>query len=107
MSSVTYRPAEAHVFRAAEAEFLYLVPSGAIFRMDGLGKEIVDLVRSRELMRSEIVSYFLSRGCDLAEIEITIDELEQAEVLTSGRSKPAAPIVPRCRAFLCNVWFLT
>jgi uncharacterized protein len=94
MSSVTYRPAEAHVFRAAEAEFLYLVPSGAIFRMDGLGKDIVDLVRKRDLMRSEIVAYFLARECELAEIEITIDELEQAEVLTSGRSKPAAPIVP-------------
>jgi hypothetical protein len=66
--STAYRPAEAHVFRAVDAEFLYLVPSGAIFRMEGLGKEIVDLVRQRPMMRSEIVAWFSGRGHDLAEI---------------------------------------
>jgi uncharacterized protein len=89
-----YRPAEAHVFRAAEAEFLYLVPSGAIFRMEGLAKEIIVLVRERALMRSEIVEYLSAKGAGLAEIETTIDELEQADVLTSGRSKAPAPVVP-------------
>ena len=67
MPSLAYRPAEAHPFRAANAEFLYLVPSGAIFRMEGLGKEVVDLVRQRELMRDEIVGYFSNQGHDLAD----------------------------------------
>ena len=93
-SSMAYRPAEAHSFRAADAEFLYLVPSGAIFRMEGLGKDVVELVRQRPMMRSDIVEYFSSRGCGLADIEETIDELDQAEVLTSGLSKPPAPVVP-------------
>jgi uncharacterized protein len=94
LASATYRPAEAHAFHAAGAEFLYLVPSGAIFRMEGLAGEMLDLVRRRALMRSEIVEYFLSHGYDLAEIETTIDELQQAEVLTTGLSKPPAPVVP-------------
>src|ERR1700722_18507603 len=92
--SMAYRPAEAHQFRAADAEFLYLVPSGAIFRMEGLAGEMVDLVRRREMMRSDIVEHFSNKGYDLAEIETTIDELDQAEVLTSGMSKPPAPVVP-------------
>jgi uncharacterized protein len=94
LASVTYRPAEAHAFRAEGTEFVYLVPSGAIFRMEGLAREMVDLVRGQGLMRSDIVRYFLNRGYDLAEIETTIDELDQAEVLTSGLSKPPAPVVP-------------
>jgi hypothetical protein len=48
-SSITYRPAEAHPFKAAGEEFLYLVPSGAIFRMEGLGKDIVNLVHGAAL----------------------------------------------------------
>src|SRR5579871_2781762 len=91
---MTYRPAEAHAFRAAEAEFLYLVPSGAIFRMEGLTKEILDLVRQRPMMRSDIVTWLIDKGHGLAEIESTIDELDQAEVLTSGASRPPAPVVP-------------
>jgi uncharacterized protein len=91
---VTYRPAEAHAFRAADADFLYLVPSGAIFRMEGLAKEVVELVRQSPMSRGDIGGYFSSKGLDLAEIEATLDELDQAEVLTSGLSKPPAPMVP-------------
>src|SRR5580693_6669600 len=91
---MAYRPAEAHSFKAAESDFLYLVPSGAIFRMEGLGREVVELVRQRPMMRSDIVEYFSNKGCGLVDIEETIDELDQAEVLTSGLSKPPAPVVP-------------
>jgi uncharacterized protein len=93
-SAATYRPSEAHSFHSAGAEFLYLVPSGAVFRMDGLAQEILHLVRQRGVMRSEIVNGMLERGHGLAEIETTIDEMEQAGVLASGNAKPAAPAVP-------------
>ena len=56
LPSTTYRPAEAHAFRAADAEFLYLVPSGAIFRMEGLAKEMVELVRQSPMSRGDIAS---------------------------------------------------
>jgi uncharacterized protein len=94
IASVRYRPAEAHAFRALDSEFLYLVPSGAIFRIDGLTQEILDLVRTREMTRGEIAACLLERGHERAEIEGTVGELEQAEVLTSGLSKPPAPAVP-------------
>ncbi len=94
LPSTTYRPAEAHAFRAADAEFLYLVPSGAIFRMEGLAKEMVELVRQSPMSRGDIGGYFSGKGLSLDEIEGTLDELDQAEVITSGLSKPPAPVVP-------------
>jgi uncharacterized protein len=94
LPSVTYRPAESHPFRAADEDFLYLVPSGAIFRMDGLAKEMLELVRQSPMTRGDIGGYFASKGLDVAEIEATLDDLDQAEVLTSGLSKPPAPMVP-------------
>ena len=60
--SMAYRPAEAHAFRAADAEFLYLVPSGAIFRMEGLGKEMVDLVRQRQMIAQRHWRVLLEQG---------------------------------------------
>jgi uncharacterized protein len=92
--SMAFRPAEAHAFQAAGEEFLYLVPSGAIFRMEGLCKEIVDLVRREPMLRSDIVAHFSDKGHDLPEIEATIDDLDQAEVIASGLSRPPAPVVP-------------
>lgn len=89
-----YRPAEAHAFRAAEAEFLYLVPSGAIFRMEGLPKVVNDLVGQGEFSRQEIVARLQARGYSTHEVETTLDEMEQAEALASNRSKPVAPAVP-------------
>ena len=94
LPTVKYRPAEAHKFRAADADFLYLVPSGAIFRMEGLAKEMVELVRESPMSLGDIGGYFARKGVDLAEIQETLNELDQAEVLTSGLSKPPVPTVP-------------
>jgi uncharacterized protein len=93
-ASASYHPAEAHAFKAAGQEFLYLVPSGAIFRMEGLTKEIVDLVRDREMARGEIVGSLARRGHAPAEIEATIDEMDQAEMIATGPSKRPSPAVP-------------
>jgi uncharacterized protein len=91
---VTYRPGEAHAFRAADEDFLYLVPSGAIFRMEGLPKVIVEEVRVREFDREELVARLESRGHAPLEVRTVLDEMEQAEALTSNRSKPVAPQMP-------------
>ncbi|MCU1259361.1 MAG: peaB [Bryobacterales bacterium] len=90
----TYRSAEAHAFQAAGADFLYLVPSGAIFRMEGLSKEIVDLLRATELSRDEIIDCFKGRGYLPGDIEGTLDDLEQAEALASNHVKPVKPALP-------------
>jgi len=91
---VTYRPAEAHPFQAGGSEFLYLVPSGAIFRMEGLPKAALDLVREREHTREDLIAAMLQQGFSAEEVETALDELEQAEVLASNRTRPAVPEVP-------------
>ena len=90
----TYRPAEAHVFHAADSEFLYLVPSGAIFRMEGLAQEIVGSLREREMSREQILDRFRAPAYSQRDVLETLDDLEQAEALTSGRAKTVAPSLP-------------
>jgi uncharacterized protein len=94
LPSIVYRPGEAHAFRAADADFLYLVPSGAIFRMEGLAREMIEQVRQGAMTRCDLVEFFSRRGHDIAEIEATLDELDQAEVLTSNFSRRPPPVVP-------------
>ena len=89
-----YRIGEHHSFEAAGAEFLYLVPSGAIFRIEGLSKAAVDLLRQGELSREETVQQLGRQGYHLAPIESTLDEMERAEALSSGAAKPAVPKIP-------------
>lgn len=91
-SALAYRPAEAHPFTAAGADFLYLAPSGAIFQMEGLGKEILNLLRGGEMTAGDVVQCLPAH--DSTEVEATLNELEQAEVISSGLSKPPAPAVP-------------
>src|SRR6202042_935065 len=57
-------------------------------------KVALDLVRQREHTREEMVAAMSRQGFSAAEIETTLDELEQAEVLASNRSKPTAPQMP-------------
>src|SRR5882757_11403010 len=44
----TLRPAEAHSFFVEGTEFLYLVPSGSIFALEGISKAALDRLRERE-----------------------------------------------------------
>ena len=88
-----YRPAEHHRFTAAGAEFLYLVPSGAVFRLDGLSKEIFDSLSNDPLDREELVSFFKGRHTS-SDVESTLDEMEYYDVLTSGSGKPKFPGMP-------------
>jgi uncharacterized protein len=94
LPSVRYRPAEAHAFTAANEDFLYLVPSGAVFRTEGLTKEIMNLLRESELARDDIVRNLTPRGHAPAEIEATIDEMDQAEMIAKGASRRPSPAVP-------------
>ncbi len=90
----SYQIGEHHAFEAAGAEFLYLVPSGAIFRLEGLGKAAVDLLRNGERSREETVRELESQGYPLTEVESSLDEMERAEALSSGAAQPAVPKIP-------------
>ena len=71
VTSAAYRPAEHHAFQTAGKDFLYLVPSGAVFGLSGLAKDIFGLLLKEQLPREELVSATVARGYDRAEVAAT------------------------------------
>ena len=51
-----YHPAEHHLFETGGRQFLYLVPSGAVFGLSGLSQEIFSLLQSCPLSREELTA---------------------------------------------------
>lgn len=93
--SVAYRQAEHHRFSIGGSEFLYLVPSGAIFGLNGLSKDIFDLLSEDPVRRAELVARLARIGHDPSLITTTIDEMEYYDVVTGGDGQPKFPAVPR------------
>jgi uncharacterized protein len=91
---VSYRAGEHHSFHAAGSEFLYLVPSGAIFQLQGLSKALLDLLREGERSREEVVRELQTQGYSSREVESGLDEMHRAEALASSGFKPEHPKVP-------------
>jgi uncharacterized protein len=89
-----YRLREYHSFESAGSEFLYLVPSGAIFELDAIGKEILARVSEGLLTRRELAQILLDRGYEPRQIQTSLRELEQAEVLQYGDHIVETPQVP-------------
>ncbi len=89
-----YRQAEAHRFTVKGEEFLYLVPSGAVFGLSGLSKEIFDLLGPSPVHRRGLIDKLASRGYAPSDVEATIDEMEYHDVLTTGDGKPKFPSMP-------------
>jgi len=92
--TAAYRQAEHHRFAAGGAEFLYLVPSGAVFTLEGLSKEIFESLSRDPTNREEIVSFLSARGHAPSDVGATIDEMEYYDVLTSGDGRPKFPSMP-------------
>jgi uncharacterized protein len=93
-SALRYRPREFHSFETADTQFVYLVPSGAIFALDRIGRAIVDHLREVTPTREELVSFLLAHGFEAAEIEMSIVELEHSEVILRGDVVPEKPKLP-------------
>lgn len=90
----TYRPAEHHAFSAAGRDFLYLIPSGAVFGLEGLSREIFETLKAAPMEHEEIVQRMLDRGYGLGEIEDTLGELEYCDVIEGGMAKEKFPSLP-------------
>ena len=88
----SYRLGEYHAFDSADTAFLYLVPSGAIFALDKLGKEILERVAGGSLSRPELVEALLTCGYEQRQVQSVLQEFEHAEVLQYGErhTEPAA-----------------
>ena len=92
--SPPYRLREYHAFDAAESRFLYLVPSGAIFALDGIGREVTECLGERERTSEELTKLLLARGYERRQIESALMELEQSEVVSRGDAVRETPTIP-------------
>lgn len=90
----TYRPAEHHAFSAAGRDFLYLIPSGAVFGLEGLSREIFETLKAAPMEHEELVQRLLDRGYDAREIEDMLGELEYCDVIEGGMAKEKFPSLP-------------
>jgi uncharacterized protein len=79
-----YRPGEFHAFEGGGRDYLYLVPSAAIFALEDLSKAVLALLDGHELSKHEIVADLAARGYARADIEETLEELHQAHVIANG-----------------------
>ena len=79
-----YRQGEFHAFVGGGQNYLYLVPSAAIFALEDLSSAVLELLRGRELTREQIIGELLARGYASSSIEETLDELHQAHAIALG-----------------------
>jgi uncharacterized protein len=94
-SAAMHSLAEHHHFEAQGREFLYLIPSGAIFGLSGLSQEVFRLLRKSAMPREELVTELHSKGYELHEIESTLYDLEFLDVLIRGEVKKSFPSLPQ------------
>jgi uncharacterized protein len=91
MNELTLR--EFHPFTAGDREFLYLVPSAAVFELDEAACAILARLRERSMAFGELVSE-LSGQFPAAELEETVSELWRVQAI--GETIPAdMPALPK------------
>jgi uncharacterized protein len=84
LTASPYRLREYHAFDSGGTQFLYLVPSGAIFALNEIGREIIHCVGEQDRTREELVATLGERGYEEEEIELALTELEHSDVIFSG-----------------------
>jgi len=85
-----YRLDEFHPFTGGGREYLYLVPSGAIFELGRVASALIQQLKQREHTREELLAELAVLGHAPAEVEEAIDELRQARAIRNG-DLPAEP----------------
>jgi uncharacterized protein len=87
----TYRLGEFHRFEAEGARFLYLVPAGAIFAVDGAVGKLVECLGAGERTHDELVDDLAGSGVSIGDTEELIAELFHASVIVGRDFKPDVP----------------
>jgi uncharacterized protein len=90
----TYRAGEHHSFSAAGVDFRYLVPSGSIFALEGIGKDVLALLGTSALDRTSIVKSMVATGYDEPSVEAALDEMIELDAIASSHGKQPMPEVP-------------
>lgn len=87
----TYRLGEFHRFDAEGALFLYLVPAGAIFAVDGAVGKLVDCLVAGERTHDQLVDDLAGSGVSIGDAKELIAEMFRANVIVGRDSKPDVP----------------
>ncbi|MBV9772216.1 MAG: quinohemoprotein amine dehydrogenase maturation protein [Bryobacterales bacterium] len=86
-----YRLGEFHRFESAGANFLYLVPAGAIFAVDREVGKLIRCLSTGELSHEQLVRQLAESGLSSADAEELIAEMVHSHVILSGDSEPDPP----------------
>ncbi len=89
-----YRLGEFHRFDAEGAQFLYLVPAGAIFAVDEAVGKLVDCLGSGRAPHEGLVEALAARGLEAGDAEELIAEMCHAKVIVGGDTTPETPPSP-------------
>jgi uncharacterized protein len=98
-TDVPYRLGEHHAFESAGTRFLYLVPSGAIFALDGIGQDVFDFMQEQDRSRQELISFLVKRGYSETDIATALFELQKSDVVRAADAAPDLPQIPKGRTF--------
>jgi uncharacterized protein len=99
LKMTAYRQGEFHSFQGGGVDYLYLVPSAAIFALDPLSKALIDALEGRQRTRDEIIRELNGRGYSESEIADGLDELYGAHAIASGDGFIPPPLEIPDRSF--------
>jgi len=88
MNAITrsYRLGEFHSFEAKSRRFLYLVPAGAVFELDGAAEKLIDRLRNGESSHNELIGELVASGYSEADATELLREMYQSQVIVSGET---------------------
>ena len=78
-----YRLGEFYEFEAGGSRFLYLVPAGAIFELDGNVAAMIDLLKGTEMSHEQLVSELVLQGSGIADAEELVREMHGARAIVA------------------------
>ncbi|MBV9746511.1 MAG: quinohemoprotein amine dehydrogenase maturation protein [Acidobacteriia bacterium] len=91
LSTRVYRLGEFHRFQAAGADFLYLVPAGAIFAMDAAVSKLLECLKTGETSHARLIDDLIAKGQTREEAEELVAEMYHAHVILADDSAPEPP----------------
>jgi len=83
-----YRRGEFHSFSARNRRFLYLVPAGAIFELDGAAEMLLDRLAEGEASEEQLIADLGARGFPAEDAQELIAELYQSRVIVTENLPP-------------------
>lgn len=82
---------EGHRFQGGDIDFLYLVPSGGIFALDPLSRQILTRLQTPAESPEALVRELTAQGFPLPDVVETIDELLRTRAIRFGPAEVETP----------------